>query len=72
MRGRPPAHAKLVDFALLGILGLLVLLVIGLSAFAGFFRDPIDDVQARVDSRLRIRAKPAATCTMACSFRPWW
>src|ERR687895_2236722 len=42
--GRPPAHAKLVDFALLGIVGLLVLLVIGLSAFAAFFRGSIDDV----------------------------
>jgi membrane protein len=43
-RGRPPAHAKLVDFALLGIVGLAVLLVIGLSAFAAFFRGPIEDV----------------------------
>jgi len=48
-RGRPPAHAKLVDFALLGIVGLLVLLVIGLSAFAGFFRGPIDDVVDRLE-----------------------
>ena len=48
-RGRPPAHAKLIDFALLGIVGLLVLLVIGLSAFAGFFRGPIDDVVDRLE-----------------------
>jgi membrane protein len=48
-RGRPPAHAKLVDFALLGIVGLLVLLVIGLSAFAAFFRGPIDDVADRLE-----------------------
>jgi membrane protein len=31
-RGRPAAHAKLVDFALLGIVGLLVLTIIALSA----------------------------------------
>jgi membrane protein len=42
-RGRPAAHAKLVDFALLGIVGLLVLLVIALSAVAAFFRGWIDD-----------------------------
>jgi membrane protein len=48
-RGRPPARAKLVDFALLGIVGLLVLLVIGLSAFAAFFRGPIDDVADRLE-----------------------
>jgi membrane protein len=46
--GRPAAHAKLVDFALLGIVGLLVLLVIGLSAVLGFFRGPIDDVADRL------------------------
>jgi membrane protein len=43
-RGRPAAHAKLVDFALLGITGLVVLLVIGLSAFVAFFRGWVDDV----------------------------
>lgn len=36
-RGRPPAHAKLVDFLLVGATGVLVLGVIGLSAFAAFF-----------------------------------
>jgi membrane protein len=48
-RGRPPAHAKLVDFALLGIVGLLVLLVIALSAFVGLFRGPIEDVADRLE-----------------------
>jgi membrane protein len=47
-RGRPAAHAKLVDFALLAIVGLLVLLVVGLSAILGFFRGPIDDVADRL------------------------
>jgi membrane protein len=47
-RGRPPAHAKLVDFALLGIVGLGVLLVIALSAFAAFFRGPIEDIADRL------------------------
>jgi membrane protein len=47
-RGRPAAHAKLVDFALLGIVGLLVLLVIGLTAFVGFFEGLIDDAVDRL------------------------
>jgi membrane protein len=47
-RGRPPAHAKLVDFALLGIVGLGVLLVIALSAFAAFFWGPIDNFADRL------------------------
>jgi membrane protein len=41
-RGRPAAHAKLVDFALLAIVGMLVLLVVGLSAVLAFFRGAID------------------------------
>ena len=32
---------------------------------------PIEVVQARVASRLRIRANPAAMCTIACSLRAW-
>ena len=36
-RGRPAAHAKAVDLALVAITGLLVLVVVGLSAFAAFF-----------------------------------
>jgi membrane protein len=36
-RGRPAAHAKLIDLILVGVAGLLVLVVIGLSAFAAFF-----------------------------------
>ena len=43
-RGRPAAHAKLVDFALLGIVGLLVLMVIALSAFLAFFENLVDRV----------------------------
>jgi hypothetical protein len=30
---------------------------------------PIEAVQARACSRLRIRANPVAACTMACSLR---
>jgi membrane protein len=41
-RGRPAAHAKLVDFILLAIVGVLVLLVVGLSAFAAFFDRLVD------------------------------
>jgi len=47
-RGRPAAHAKLVDFALLAIVGLLVLLVVGLSAIFGFFRGHVDDLADRI------------------------
>jgi len=36
-RGRPAARAKLFDLLLVGIAGLLVLAVIGISAFAAFF-----------------------------------
>jgi membrane protein len=36
-RGRPAAHAKAVDLALVAITGLLVLVIVGLSAFAAFF-----------------------------------
>ncbi len=36
-RGRPAAHAKLVDFVVVGAAGVFVLLVVGLSAFAAFF-----------------------------------
>lgn len=36
-RGRPAAHAKLVDLLLVLAAGLLVLTVVGLSAFAAFF-----------------------------------
>jgi len=32
---------------------------------------PTEDVQASVESRLRILAKPTAACTIACSFLPW-
>jgi len=35
-RGRPPAHAKLVDFVLVGVVGMLVLLVVGLSILGAF------------------------------------
>jgi membrane protein len=36
-RGRPAAHAKLIDFILIAAAGLLVLFVVGLSAFGAFF-----------------------------------
>ncbi|MGH3064742.1 MAG: YihY/virulence factor BrkB family protein [Gaiellaceae bacterium] len=41
-RGRPAAHAKLVDFILVGAAGVLVLLVVALSAFGAFFSDLVD------------------------------
>jgi membrane protein len=47
-RGRPAAHAKLVDFVLLAAVGLLVLVVVGLSAFVAFFGRLIDHASERV------------------------
>lgn len=47
-RGRPAAHAKLVDFLLIGATGLLVLAVIGLSAFSAFFSRAVDYVSGRL------------------------
>jgi membrane protein len=47
-RGRPAAHAKLFDFLLVGATGLLVLLVLGLSAFAAFFSRVMDWVSEQI------------------------
>jgi membrane protein len=46
-RGRPAAHAKAVDFILIAAAGVLVLVVVGLSAFGAFFSRIVDDVFAR-------------------------
>jgi membrane protein len=43
-RGRPAAHAKLLDLLLVGIPGVLVLAVIGISAFSAFFSRIIGSV----------------------------
>jgi membrane protein len=43
-RGRPAAHAKLVDFVLIAAAGVLVLVIVGLSAFGAFFSKFVDDV----------------------------
>ena len=47
-RRRPAAHAKLVDFVLVGVTGVLVLAVIGLSAFATFFGRLVDYSSERI------------------------
>jgi membrane protein len=47
-RGRPAARAKLVDFLLVGATGLLVLGVIGLSAFSAFFSRAAEYVTERL------------------------
>jgi membrane protein len=41
-RGRPAARAKLVDFVLIAAAGLLVILIVGLSAFGAFFGELVD------------------------------
>jgi membrane protein len=41
-RRRPAAHAKLIDFVLVGASGLLVLGVIGISTFAAFFSRAVE------------------------------
>jgi membrane protein len=47
-RGRPAAHAKLVDFVVVGAAGVLVLLVVGLSAFAAFFSRLADRITEEI------------------------
>jgi membrane protein len=41
-RGRPAARAKLVDFILIAAAGVLVLLIVGISAFGAFFSELVD------------------------------
>ncbi|HUG65574.1 MAG TPA: YihY/virulence factor BrkB family protein [Gaiellaceae bacterium] len=41
-RGRPAARAKLVDFVLIAAAGLLVILIVALSAFGAFFSRLVD------------------------------
>ena len=41
-RGRPAARAKLVDFILVAAAGVLVLLIVGISAFGAFFSELAD------------------------------
>jgi membrane protein len=48
-RGRPAARAKLVDFILVASTGLLVLVVVGLSAFAAFFGRVIDRIPEQIE-----------------------
>ncbi len=47
-RRRPAAHAKLLDFVLVGVTGVLVLAVIALSAFATLFSRVIDSISDRL------------------------
>jgi membrane protein len=54
-RGRPVAHAKLVDFVLVGTAGVLVLLVVALSAFGAFFGRLVD----RGAEQIGINANPS-------------
>jgi membrane protein len=42
-RGRPAAHAKLVDFILVGVVGMVVLLVVGASIVGSFLSRLIQD-----------------------------
>jgi membrane protein len=51
-RGRPAAHAKLVDFILIAAAGVLVLVVVGMSAFGAFFSRLVNDAldQADIDA----------------------
>jgi membrane protein len=41
-RGRPAARAKLVDFVLVAAAGVLVIFIVGLSAFGAFFSELVD------------------------------
>jgi membrane protein len=52
---RPAAHAKALDFLLVAIAGLIVLLVVGFSAFAAFFSKLLD----RAAESVGINASPS-------------
>jgi membrane protein len=54
-RGRPAAHAKALDFLLVAVAGLIVLLVVGFSAFAAFFSRVVD----RAAESVGISASPS-------------
>jgi membrane protein len=54
-RGRPAAHAKAIDFVLVAVAGLIVLLVVGFSAFAAFFSRLLD----RAAESVGINASPS-------------
>jgi membrane protein len=41
-RGRPAVRAKLVDFILIAAAGVLVIIIVGLSAFGAFFSELVD------------------------------
>jgi membrane protein len=43
-RGRPAAHAKLIDLVVVAATGVLVLVVVGFSAFAAFFSRLVDRI----------------------------
>lgn len=58
-RRRPPAHAKLVDFLVVGLAGLVVLAVIGLSVFAAFFSRVVEYVADRIG--VDVVTSPSAT-----------
>jgi membrane protein len=47
-RGRPPVHAKIVDFLAIFAAGTLVLLVVGLSAAGAFLSSALDRLSARL------------------------
>jgi membrane protein len=54
-RGRPAAHAKLVDLLLVATAGVLVIVVVGISAFTAFFSRALD----RASERIGIDASPS-------------
>ena len=54
-RGRPAAHAKAFDFLLVAATGLLVLLIVALSAFVAFFSRVVD----RAAESIGVDAQPS-------------
>jgi len=51
-QGRPAARAKLVDFILVGVSGLLVIIVIGISTFSALASRAIDRLSEQLDIEL--------------------
>ena len=52
-RGRPAARAKLVDFILVAAAGVLVILIVGISAFGAFFSKLAEAAPSGPESRHR-------------------
>ena len=63
-RGRPAVRAKLVDFVLVAAAGVLVIVIVGLSAFGAFFSELVDRFTKWAGVG---RRRPGCSCATASS-----